>query len=81
MTFKRVKVITNRAPEFLKATYPHQRVELIDHDGFVKKWERFITWENGIWHIWRMKYDKGEYIKVPQGTTDNLNTAIFLADK
>ena len=81
MTFKRVKVVTNRAPAFLKVTYPHQRVELIDHEGFVKAWERFITWDAGTWTVWRMKAEKGEYFKVYAGKADNLNSAIFLADK
>lgn len=79
--FKRVKVVTNRAPAFLKATYPHQRVELIDHEGFVKAWERFITWDTGTWTVWRMKPDRGEYFKVYAGKADNLNSAILLADK
>jgi hypothetical protein len=79
--FKRIKVVTNRAPAFLKVTYPHQRVELIDHEGFVKAWERFITWDAGTWSVWRMKAEKGEYFKVYAGKADNLNSAIFLADK
>ena len=81
MMFRKIKVVTNRAPAFLKAAYPHQRVELIDHDGFVKAWERFITWDAGTWRVWRMKIDRGEYVRVPAGKADNLNTAIFLADK
>ena len=81
MMFSKIKVVTNRAPAFLKATYPHQRVELIDHDGFVKAWERFITWDAGTWTVWRMKIDRGEYRKAFAGKADNLNSAIFLADK
>jgi len=80
MIFKRVKVVTNRAPYFLKETYPNQRVELIDHAGFVKRNERYITWD-GTWRVWRMRFHNGEFIPVYQGVFDNLNSAIFQALK
>lgn len=78
--FKRIKVVTNRSPIFLKQAYPHQAVELIDHSGFVKRNERFITWD-GRWNVWRMRHSNGEFIPVYQGAFDNLNSAIFQAAK
>ena len=74
--FKHVKTVTNRAPEFLKAAYAHQAVDLIDHDGFVDDGELFITWSPKKWRTWLM----GEH-RIPRlcGVFDSLNAAILRA--
>jgi hypothetical protein len=74
----RIKAVTNRAPEFLKTTYPHSGVDLIDHDGFVKYNEKFITWSPGKWKTWRMGKER---TPVLCGIYDNLNSAVFRARK
>jgi len=49
-----VKVLTNRAPSFLKAVYPLTHVKLVDHVGFVDGGERFIIWTDGAWTVHKM---------------------------
>lgn len=68
-----VKVITNRAPAFLKAAYACPEVDLQNHPGFIDPQERYIEWD-GSWVIKEMTAER-----VPRfvGRHPDLRTAIF----
>ena len=46
-----IKVITNRAPAFLKAAYANPDVDLQNHHGFIQPGERYIEWDGGTWIV------------------------------
>ena len=66
------KVITNRNPHFLKATYARPDVEHVDHVGFVFPDEKFIQW-NKVWMVYRMTLDR---VPICCGRFDNLPAAL-----
>ncbi len=68
-----VKVITNRAPAFLKAAYSTPSVDLQNHTGFIDPQERYIEWD-GSWVIREMTAER-----VPRfvGRHADLKSAIF----
>ena len=69
---KTIKVVTHRDPKFLKATYPHPQVELVNHEGFVGV-EHFITFD-GHYRLWKMTPER---VPIPKGRFEYLNDAIF----
>ncbi len=52
-----IKVITNRAPAFLKAAYANPEVDLQNHAGFIDPQEKFIEWD-GSWVIREMTAER-----------------------
>jgi hypothetical protein len=68
-----VKVITNRAPAFLKAAYSTPSIDLQNHTGFIDPQERYIEWD-GSWVIREMTAER-----VPRfvGRHADLKSAIF----
>lgn len=75
-----IKVITNRAPAFLKAAYACPDVDLQNHDWFVEPSERFITWDQAAdeWIVHLMLPER-----VPRfiGRYPNIRAAIAVAGK
>jgi hypothetical protein len=73
-----VKVITNRAPAFLKAAYACAEADLQNHVGFVESGEKYITWDQGLWTLHLMLPER-----VPRfiGQYPELELAIFKAKK
>ena len=68
-----VKVITNRAPAFLKAAYSTPSIALQDHHGFIDPLEKFIEWD-GTWVIKQMT---AERVPCFIGRHADLRSAIF----
>lgn len=68
-----IKVITNRAPAFLKAAYSTPSIDLQNHTGFIDPQERYIEWD-GSWVIREMTAER-----VPRfvGRHADLKSAIF----
>ncbi len=52
-----IKVITNRAPAFLKAAYANPEVDLQNHAGFIDPLEKFIEWD-GSWVVREMTAER-----------------------
>ena len=71
------KVITNRAPEFLKAAYKSPMVKLVDHVGQIPPGESFIQWAPGCWTVYTMRGD----IPCRVISFASLNSAIYRALK
>lgn len=74
---KRIKTITQSDPTFLKTTYAHDNlVNLVNHDRFVNDREKFITYKNKAWSVYRMGGDR-----VPRfcGTYTSLIQAVRVA--
>jgi hypothetical protein len=52
---RKVKAVSNHAPEFLKTAYKHDHLlELIDHERHVPIGERYITYNNGVWSVHKL---------------------------
>jgi len=70
-----IKVITNRAPDFLKAAYANPEVDLQNHAGFIDPLEKFIEWD-GSWVVREMTAER-----VPRfvARCRELETAIYKA--
>ena len=68
-----IKVITNRAPAFLKAAYANPEVDLQNHPGFIDPQEKYVEWD-GSWVIREMTAER-----VPRFVSrwDTLERAIF----
>lgn len=69
---KTIKVVTHRAPSFLKAAYPHPMVDLVNHEGFVGT-EHYITYD-GHYRLWKMTPER---VPIPRGRYPTLNDAIY----
>lgn len=56
---KRVKTITQSDPTFLKTTYSHDHlVNLVNHERFINPAEKFITYKDQAWSVYRMGRDR-----------------------
>lgn len=70
------KVITNRAPAFLKEAYKLD-ADLVNHAGFIEPMQYFIEWD-GDWMVYLMTVER-----VPRlcGRYRTLTQALFHAEK
>lgn len=60
---RKVKTVTNHTPDFLKTAYKHDHLlELIDHERHMPIGERYITYNNGLWSVYKL--DEYRYPKL-----------------
>jgi hypothetical protein len=71
---RQVKVVTNRAPKFLKQAYKHPQADLVNHEGFIDE-ENYITFD-GEFRVWTMSASR---VPIPRGRFRYLNDAIYIA--
>lgn len=71
-----IKVITNRAPAFLKAAYSCPDVDLQNHTEFISPLEKYIEWDGTLWRVHQMTAER-----VPRfcGKYRDIRTAIVHA--
>jgi len=56
---KRIKTITQSDPTFLKTTYSYDNlVDLVNHERFVNPAEKYITYSDKAWSVFRMGRDR-----------------------
>lgn len=56
---KKVKTITQSDPTFLKTVYKYDAlVDLVNHDRFVGKGERYIVYRSKLWRVYKMGADR-----------------------
>lgn len=60
---RKIKTVTNHTPDFLKTAYKHDHLlELIDHERHMPIGERYITYNNGLWSVYKL--DEYRYPKL-----------------
>jgi len=74
---RKIKTVTHHAPDFLKTAYKHDHLlELVNHERFIPTGERYITYNNGVWSVYKL--DEYRYPRLC-GRNKVMHLAVYLA--